>query len=142
MFFSFFFQAEDGIRDLTVTGVQTCALPIYRRAGGNRVALEIEGDEEHRPQRRRRPRAHLPVVRGVANSTSRPRRRNTSVSYVMPSAGGRPAADDLRLQHQAAARDASAPCIRARGRASDGMHLELGIRPDASPLLTLIGDRY
>src|SRR2546430_13580768 len=26
----FFFQAEDGIRDLTVTGVQTCALPIYR----------------------------------------------------------------------------------------------------------------
>src|SRR5207248_5037798 len=26
----FFFQAEDGIRDRTVTGVQTCALPIYR----------------------------------------------------------------------------------------------------------------
>src|SRR5207245_5028471 len=25
----FFFQAEDGIRDATVTGVQTCALPIY-----------------------------------------------------------------------------------------------------------------
>src|SRR2546430_17482462 len=33
----FFFQAEDGIRDLTVTGVQTCALPIclyeYVRGG-------------------------------------------------------------------------------------------------------------
>src|SRR5256886_6833627 len=27
-FVIFFFQAEDGIRDLTVTGVQTCALPI------------------------------------------------------------------------------------------------------------------
>src|SRR5690349_24090911 len=27
-FFFFFFQAEDGIRDLYVTGVQTCALPI------------------------------------------------------------------------------------------------------------------
>src|SRR2546430_4498709 len=27
----FFFQAEDGIRDLTVTGVQTCALPISHR---------------------------------------------------------------------------------------------------------------
>src|SRR2546430_11202912 len=26
-----FIQAEDGIRDLTVTGVQTCALPIYMR---------------------------------------------------------------------------------------------------------------
>src|SRR5256886_2812504 len=30
-FFFFFFQAEDGIRDLTVTGVQTCALPILER---------------------------------------------------------------------------------------------------------------
>src|SRR2546430_5196536 len=29
MVYLFFFQAEDGIRDLTVTGVQTCALPIY-----------------------------------------------------------------------------------------------------------------
>src|SRR6266567_2766028 len=30
MVFCFFFQAEDGIRYLTVTGVQTCALPIFR----------------------------------------------------------------------------------------------------------------
>src|SRR5215475_5168418 len=29
MIFFFFFQAEDGIRDFHVTGVQTCALPIY-----------------------------------------------------------------------------------------------------------------
>src|SRR6478609_10094018 len=29
----FFFQAEDGIRDKLVTGVQTCALPIYLQAG-------------------------------------------------------------------------------------------------------------
>src|SRR5690554_7620272 len=28
-FFFFFFQAEDGIRDADVTGVQTCALPIF-----------------------------------------------------------------------------------------------------------------
>src|SRR5207302_3307517 len=28
-FFFFFFQAEDGIRDFHVTGVQTCALPIF-----------------------------------------------------------------------------------------------------------------
>src|SRR2546421_7066210 len=28
----FFFQAEDGIRDLIVTGVQTCALPIFGQA--------------------------------------------------------------------------------------------------------------
>src|SRR2546421_8495559 len=29
LLFFFFFQAEDGIRDLIVTGVQTCALPIF-----------------------------------------------------------------------------------------------------------------
>src|SRR2546425_6245761 len=31
----FFFQAEDGIRDKLVTGVQTCALPILPRSGGH-----------------------------------------------------------------------------------------------------------
>src|SRR2546427_13100133 len=35
--FIFFFQAEDGIRDLTVTGVQTCALPILNDAAGHAV---------------------------------------------------------------------------------------------------------
>ena len=30
MYPSFFFQAEDGIRDCIVTGVQTCALPIFK----------------------------------------------------------------------------------------------------------------
>src|SRR3989337_3088029 len=35
----FFFQAEGGIRDATVTGVQTCALPISWRGGsGSRIA--------------------------------------------------------------------------------------------------------
>src|SRR2546430_15633835 len=37
-FFFFFFQAEDGIRDLTVTGVQTCALPISFNTGSAGVA--------------------------------------------------------------------------------------------------------
>src|SRR6266481_6108958 len=36
---SFFFQAEDGIRDGTVTGVQTCALPIY--AGLKVISLAL-----------------------------------------------------------------------------------------------------
>ena len=34
VFFFFFFQAEDGIRDYKVTGVQTCALPIWGFGGG------------------------------------------------------------------------------------------------------------
>src|SRR2546429_2144260 len=32
LFCFFFFQAEDGIRDVAVTGVQTCALPIFSGA--------------------------------------------------------------------------------------------------------------
>src|SRR5215813_12029716 len=40
-FFFFFFQAEDGIRDADVTGVQTCALPIY--AGGRAASRSIVG---------------------------------------------------------------------------------------------------
>src|SRR2546427_7879737 len=40
----FFFQAEDGIRDLTVTGVQTCALPIsYRMLSVGMTEAEVLG---------------------------------------------------------------------------------------------------
>ena len=44
MFF-FFFQAEDGIRDWSVTGVQTCALPISVIAENRALAqrLQING---------------------------------------------------------------------------------------------------
>ena len=38
-FFFFFFQAEDGIRDHCVTGVQTCALPIC--CGPDRAAIGV-----------------------------------------------------------------------------------------------------
>src|SRR5690348_18327235 len=37
MMLFFFFQAEDGIRDGRVTGVQTCALPIFRGRGARRA---------------------------------------------------------------------------------------------------------
>ena len=40
----FFFQAEDGIRDWSVTGVQTCALPIWLR-GRARGLLESDGKD-------------------------------------------------------------------------------------------------
>src|SRR6516164_8388267 len=67
---AFFFQAEDGIRVGTVTGVQTCALPIFRRAGldlgvrlvellVDRLLEVVEGlgavDEDAVDEERRRP---------------------------------------------------------------------------------------
>src|SRR2546430_17059739 len=57
MFFFFFFQAEDGIRDLTVTGVQTCALPISglpsQPSAGFNVAGHGDAAGVHRPAERR-----------------------------------------------------------------------------------------
>src|SRR5438270_10355120 len=42
----FFFQAEDGIRDLTVTGVQTCALPILIHLVGEEADADDEEAED------------------------------------------------------------------------------------------------
>src|SRR6266566_5411669 len=51
MFF-FFFQAEDGIRDYKVTGVQTCALPIWSAAQFKGSAGAIfSGQQAHRGRR-------------------------------------------------------------------------------------------
>src|SRR3989454_4298524 len=45
-FFFFFFQAEDGIRDYKVTGVQTCALPICVAGTSRRQnVLELGANE-------------------------------------------------------------------------------------------------
>src|ERR1019366_3583599 len=51
----FFFQAEDGIRDWSVTGVQTCALPLYfgrcESAAMNALGAEHQLGEGQREQR-------------------------------------------------------------------------------------------
>src|SRR3989449_59272 len=49
----FFFQAEDGIRDVAVTGVQTCALPIYCRRGRRGVRVCPCLPEKRRTERPR-----------------------------------------------------------------------------------------
>src|SRR2546430_9218340 len=51
----FFFQAEDGIRDLTVTGVQTCALPIS-------WTFRLDDPTRETARRDRLERAWLPVA--------------------------------------------------------------------------------
>src|SRR5256886_12043651 len=47
MLYVFFFQAEDGIRDLTVTGVQTCALPIFEVLACELVPLHADWGQTH-----------------------------------------------------------------------------------------------
>src|SRR5260370_10200170 len=46
--FFFFFQAEDGIRDSSVTGVQTCALPISAGDGGLLATARRDGEGARR----------------------------------------------------------------------------------------------
>src|SRR5699024_12157591 len=58
----FFFQAEDGIRDRNVTGVQTCALPIYRRPGGYRRQRRGRGRRSPRPRASVREARQAPLV--------------------------------------------------------------------------------
>src|SRR2546427_8358804 len=48
--FHFFFQAEDGIRYLTVTGVQTCALPIYEKVEGVVRGAHLDGLQSVGPE--------------------------------------------------------------------------------------------
>src|SRR3989440_9671250 len=45
LLFVFFFQAEDGIRDLIVTGVQTCALPISKSSPGTFRGMYVQGED-------------------------------------------------------------------------------------------------
>src|SRR2546430_17388274 len=79
----FFFQAEDGIRDLTVTGVQTCALPICStgrdpktqactgKADARLPALRVEaGSSAVRLRRRRRARARQLLARRLLALTA------------------------------------------------------------------------
>src|SRR5690349_22328093 len=59
----FFFQAEDGIRDLYVTGVQTCALPISRASttrAGRRLPSGARGPSRASPRRTTGRRAARP----------------------------------------------------------------------------------
>src|SRR5256885_2407170 len=74
----FFFQAEDGIRDYKVTGVQTCALPIsgwrHARETSRRCGPRALRDEEPWQKQRSKSRAHCRVpVRMIKNMAHRKR---------------------------------------------------------------------
>src|SRR2546430_9280717 len=74
----FFFQAEDGIRDLTVTGVQTCALPIFgrqrRRAGRGLHIVDGGGDVGAETDQRRV---------GIDRKSTRLNSSHSQISYAV-----------------------------------------------------------
>src|SRR5262249_59434217 len=86
----FFFQAEDGIRDWSVTGVQTCALPIYPR------------DVRSPPRRRRRRVEHA----GRRAAIARGPRRQRVLPYALRARrrGAGPRSEERRVGKEGRAR--------------------------------------
>src|SRR5690606_9350980 len=109
LYFYFFFQAEDGIRDFHVTGVQTCALPIVLPARRHAAHLQRPRRMDPAPPPGHPPQAletgsnHLP-------GTAQPR----SLGSRSPAGGGQwPAlVEKLRDAHQ---RGLSHPLLRRAG---------------------------
>src|SRR5690606_40476339 len=66
----FFLQAEDGIRDFHVTGVQTCALPISCRRSGCSACAAFTSIHRGWPGRHQ-PRCPLSYTAGLARSEER-----------------------------------------------------------------------
>src|SRR5439155_15991896 len=102
-FFFFFFQAEDGIRDGHVTGVQTCALPIFQFAETSRWSLSAESspsaDNDHRlvsanwrgaggPRALEERRAFLRRLRALPGGTN-PKMRSVPAGHRPGRAGAR-----------------------------------------------------
>src|SRR5690606_40849525 len=96
-YFLFFFQAEDGIRDFHVTGVQTCALPIWSattsRRGRRGTTGRTRWTPAWRPCGRRSPRSGgaSPRVVGASRRRWAKGRSAGSRRWAAARAGGPPA---------------------------------------------------
>src|SRR6266481_3498841 len=93
MLFFFFFQAEDGIRDGTVTGVQTCALPILWLSASD--GATAAGGVGHQPQAGAEGRAGgEPLVRVAAALGEDHRERARAADRPEPAGAARLAKPD------------------------------------------------
>src|SRR2546430_4578991 len=103
--FLFFFQAEDGIRDLTVTGVQTCALPIShaRRPRAARRGGARRARRRHRDGLRGERRAGLPDRKSTRLNSS-----HSQISYAVFCLKKNKEADN-QVQHTTTHNDTTTP---------------------------------
>src|SRR5437016_3012121 len=137
--FSFFFQAEDGIRDWSVTGVQTCALPISLHAdGANR-----RQDAERLPQLAVEPGTADLVLQdrvGLAQGLE-PLHRDVADD---PDREARPRerlAPDHALRHPELLADAPHLVLEEQPQRLDELHLHVGRQPaDVVVRLDRLGD--
>src|SRR3989475_5334759 len=160
--FFFFFQAEDGIRDLTVTGVQKCALPIYPggvalrfAAGVVRAPLHaVEGDlddqrrlDVNRPLLARALAAEQPLrlpgehvvgeaLEGLADHDEAAARRVARPEVQVAEPAAPAPVPPLRGQHDEVERDRWLP-LEPLGAAAAGAVGRLG-RLEEHPLVALL----
>src|SRR2546429_3248201 len=76
----FFFQAEDGIRDVAVTGVQTCALPIFEKPDGIAISALFILETSETTMIPRMNRAEMAMPSGFSMTFSTRAYSSTSVS--------------------------------------------------------------
>src|SRR5207245_7497478 len=76
-------QAEDGIRDATVTGVQTCALPIYALIAGGRATVAVWQDDSSREYRAYVAAERTALVRAAVPDV----RFSPEITIALPRAG-------------------------------------------------------
>src|SRR3989449_2148359 len=125
----FFFQAEDGIRDVAVTGVQTCALPISRRLA---PAVAPPSVPPAPPPRRRSAGAWVrPLSCRATASTTAPRSRPAQARAARPPrADGSRAAEPLEEAQQGGADPRPLTPLHDRLDCELPLHLE----PPPTPL--------
>src|SRR5256884_149611 len=116
LYFFFFFQAEDGIRDVAVTGVQTCALPISTLSR----CLDLLS-LRHFPFSSRLPPSQRPAPLPLSRLSSRLSRGSQRLRFVRKVSLARPASHHRRYRpSSASARSSSlsghAPSSRRRPR--------------------------
>src|SRR5256886_17046428 len=125
----FFFQAEDGIRDLTVTGVQTCALPISRRGQGHGTGhAQVQGPggrQGREPDRARRAVGGMTAPGGGAPSVLETLEFPAALEPVAAYAAGPLVAARVRSRAPVTDTAANAPPLPP-GRGTAGLVL----RPD------------
>src|SRR5690606_39307364 len=93
----FFFQAEDGIRDFHVTGVQTCALPISTAPAAPTAAREAAAARAGRTALRRR------ATRRCGTAPARSRRSSPNRRRARPRSEERRVGKECRARQAAAA---------------------------------------
>src|SRR5438874_9318235 len=128
--FFFFFQAEDGIRDLYVTGVQTCALPIWSPYDSTGAIDDSRGGRKIDPLAR----SSYEGTNGTAPRPRAPRARRRRRSRHPPNARALPHQRRLQradgFQRAGGARPAAAAEARLHPpRSDDARDGRMAIRP-------------